>query len=56
MRISVKESFARLLTREYISKLSRLMRMNYVWRCVYDKLHVDANNVNNSCDKIKLSN
>ena len=29
MRIHVKEKFARLLTREYISKLSRLMRMNY---------------------------
>ena len=36
MRIHVKEKFSRLLTREYISKLSRLMRMNYGWRCVYD--------------------
>ena len=42
MRINVKESFARLLTREYISKLSRLTRFNYGWRCVYHKLHVDA--------------
>ena len=56
MRIHVKEKFSRLLTREYISKLSRLMRMNYGWRCVYDKLHVDANNVNKTCDNIKLSN
>ena len=56
MRINVKETFARLLTREYISKLSRLRRMNYGWRCVYDKLHVGANNVNKTCDNIKLSN
>ena len=56
MRIHVKEKFSRLLTREYISKLSRLMRMNYGWRCVYDKLHVDANNVNKTCGNIKLSN
>ena len=57
MRINVKEKFSRLLTREYISKLSRLMVMNYAWRCVYDKLHADANNVNKTCDNnIKLSN
>ena len=56
MRINVKEKISRLLTREYISKLSRLMRMNDGWRCVYDKLHVDANNVNKTCDNIKLSN
>ena len=30
MRINVKEKFSRLLTREYISKLSRLMRMKYI--------------------------
>ena len=56
MRINVKEKFSRLLTPENISKLSRLMRMKYGWRCVYDKLHVDANNVNKTCDNIKLSN
>ena len=56
MRINVKEKFATLLTREYTSKLSRLMRVNYGWRCVYDKLHVDANNVNKTCDNIQLSN
>ena len=56
MRINVREKFSRLLTREYISKLSRLMRMKYGWRCVYDKLHVDANKVNKTCDNIKLSN
>ena len=55
MRIHVKEKFAWLPTREYISKLSRLMCMNYGWRCVYDKLHVDANNVNKTCSNIKLS-
>ena len=56
MRINVKEDFAGLLTREYISKLFRLMCMNYGWCCVYDKLHADANNVNKTCDDIKLSN
>ena len=56
MRVHVKEKFARLLTREYISKLSRLMRMNYGWRCVYDKLRVDANNVSKTCGNIMLSN
>ena len=27
--------------------------MNYGWRCVYDKLRVDANNVNKTCGNIK---
>ena len=56
MRINVKDNFSRFLTREYVSRLSRLMRMNYGWRCVYDKLHADANSVNKTCDSIKLSN
>ena len=56
MRINVKNNFARFLTREYVSRLSRLMRMNYGWRCVYDKLHVDPNSVNKTCDNIKLRN
>ena len=55
MRINVKEKFSRLLTREYISGLSRLMRVKCGWRCVYDKLHVDASNVNKTCDNMRLS-
>ena len=54
MRINVKNNFARFLTPEYVSRLSRLMHVNYGWRCVYNKLCVDTNNVNKTCDKIKL--
>ena len=43
-------NFARFLTREYVSRLFRLMRVNYGWRCVYDELGVDFNNVNKTCD------
>ena len=56
MRLNVNNNVARALTREYVSRLSRLMRMNYGWRCVYNELCVDINNGNKTCDNIKLSN
>ena len=51
-RINVNSKLARFLTREYVSRVSRLTRVNYGWRCVYDELCVDVKNVNKTSDKI----
>ena len=56
MRVSVNNKFVKLLTREFVSRLSRLMRVKYGWRCVCDEMNVGDRNVNAKCDNILLVN
>ena len=56
VRISVNKKLARFFNHEYVCRLSRRMRVSYGWRCVYDELCADVNNVNKTRDSIKLSN
>ena len=49
MRISVNSKFVKYLTRQYVSRLSKLMRVSYGWRCVYDELCVGVNEVSEKC-------
>ena len=56
MKIIVSNKFAKLLTPGYVSKLSRLMRVSYGWRCVCDEMSVGDYNVNKKCGNIKLVN
>ena len=50
MRSIISNKFAKLLTREYVSKLSRIMRVSYGWWCVCDEMSVGDYNVNKKCD------
>ena len=50
MRISANSKFAKYFTREYVSRLSKLMRASYVWRYVYDEICVGVNKVSEKCD------
>ena len=56
MKIIISNKFAKLLTCECVSKLSRLMRVSYGWWCVSDVMSVDDNNVNKKCDNMKPVN
>ena len=56
MRIIVSKKFAKLLTCEYVRKLSRLMHASDEWRCVHDEMGAGDYNVNKKCDNIKLVN
>ena len=47
MKISVNNKPAKLLTHEYLSRLCRLICINYCWH-VYNEMCVGVNNVNKS--------
>ena len=53
MRISVNNKFAKHLTREYVSRLSKLMQITYGWHCVHE-MCVGVNKVGGKCDSINL--
>ena len=54
MRIIVSNKFAKLLTRERVSKLSLLMRVSYGLHCMCDEMSVGEYNVNKNCNNINL--
>ena len=56
MRINAISKLDRFLTLELVSRLSRLMRVNYGWRCMCDEFCVDVKNLSKTRDSIKLSN
>ena len=56
VRISVNSKVAKYCSREYVSRLSKLMRVSYGWRCVYDEICVGVNKVSEKCSSIKLIN
>ena len=57
MRIIVRNRFVKFFTREYVCRLSRLMRVNYGWRCVYDEINVcEYNACKKHNTKLKLVN
>ena len=56
MRISVNSTFVKYFTREYVSRLPKLMRVTYGWCCVYDIVCVGGTKVSEKCDSIKLVN
>ena len=54
MRINVNSKFAKYFTPEYISILSKLMRISNGWCCVYDEICVGDSKVSEKCGSIKL--
>ena len=56
MRSSVNSKYVKYFTREYVSRLSKLMRVSYGWLCVYDEICVGSNKVGEKCSSIKLIN
>ena len=46
MRITVNNKLVKIFIAEYVSKLSRLMRVIYGWCCVYDVTDTFVDNAN----------
>ena len=56
MRIIVKDRFAKVFTQNYVRRLSRLMRVRYGWRCVYDEMSEDVSNIIKNSNNVELVN
>ena len=56
MRIIFSNKFAKLPNHEHLTKLYRLMRVSYRWRCVCDDMSVGDYNVIKKCDNTILVN
>ena len=56
MRIFVKDRFAKVFTRNYVSRLSRLMRVRYGWRCVCDEVSSGVSKVSEMSGSVNLLN
>ena len=56
MKIVVRNGFAKFFTPIYVKKISRLMRVHYGWRCVYDVVSASAPNLAKKPVSLQLVN
>ena len=56
IKIFVRNTLARVFTNDYVRRLSRLMRVRYGWRCVYDVMSVGVSSTCKQCNNVDLVN
>ena len=56
IKIFLKNTLAKVFTNDYVRRLSRLMRVQYGWRCVCDVMSVGVSNLCKQCNDVDLVN
>ena len=56
LRPLVKDRFTKVFTQNYVSTLSRLIRIHYGWCCVCDELSMGVSKVSEETGNVKLLN